>query len=454
MKWKELKKGLTRQITKEEMLALFCDFPQIWFGRIAFLLLVLLCIIPVLLIPIDLIVGKIDMITGIDKLLFGLVGNLCIAVSLLALGSKFIRIRITGKDSFSCLKRSPYLIYLFILVAWSLAASCMAIDKYTAFFGSEYRADGFFTFCRSIGIFGCAYLLKDSNKPRNLIRIFVITAVLTSMVSVFQNLGSTVWSDVFTTPYASVFFNINHFAYYLTMSVLAANGLFLIEKKITWRLFAIAAAAFELWTLIKADTFGSYIAVLIGSVFAVILFSRNSGKIKIVFFVPLLLFLILTLANINYFISDFSFLFNDVSLISQNHVNANSAGSGRWILWKLSLGYIVKKPIFGYGPEGLYLQYLSSGLNFDRPHNELLQYAAFTGIPGLLLYLGFLISLFRSRWKKIKSCSPETLAAALCVVGYFASSMFGNTMFYTVPFYFMFLGLVAAGRPDSRLELS
>lgn len=449
MKWKEIQTELTRKVTKEEALEWLSETSRIWYEHMAFLLLAVLCLIPVLLIPVDLISGKINMLTGIDKLWFSIIGNLCIALALMFVACSFIRNRLAGVSSFSWLKQRPYLLFLFLLLIWSLIASFMAADKYTAFFGTVYRADGFFTFCRSIGIFFCAFLLKDSKKIRNLLRIFVVTACLTSLVTVFQKLGSTVFLESFAFPNALIFYNTNHTAYYLTMSVLASNSLFLIENKISWRLFALACGVFELWALIQANTFGSYLAVFAACVFALILFSRASGKIKFLYFVPLLVFCVITLMNFPQIMNDLSRLQGDVALISQNQADANAAGSGRWLIWKLSVGYIIEKPIFGFGPEGLYSLYLSAGLNIDRPHNEFLQYAAFTGIPGMLFYLGFLVSLFLCRWREIKSCSSEALAAALCVFGYIGSSMLGNTMFNTVPFYFMLLGLAAAGGPDS-----
>ena len=108
---------------------------------------------------------------------------------------------------------------------------------------------------------------------------------------------------------------------------------------------------------------------------------------------------------------------------------------------------IPKRPIFGYGPEQLDEE-LSEIMWVDRPDNEFIQHAIFLGIPGLVYYLTALIWLFAHQWRVMKRLDATTLVAAGCVIAYLVSSMFGNTMFYTTPYFYMFLAF-AAGRAKS-----
>jgi len=80
----------------------------------------------------------------------------------------------------------------------------------------------------------------------------------------------------------------------------------------------------------------------------------------------------------------------------------------------------------------------------DRPDNEFIQYAVFLGIPGLAFYLLALISMFIKQWLQMKKLDVTTIVSAGCVVAYLVSSMFGNSMFYTTPYLFMFLALASA----------
>ena len=112
---------------------------------------------------------------------------------------------------------------------------------------------------------------------------------------------------------------------------------------------------------------------------------------------------------------------------------------------------IPDRPIFGYGPEGLTGDY-AAAVGVDRPHNELIQYAVFLGIPALLMYLSALITLFVRQWRNMKQLSGLTIVAAGVVVGYVTSSLFGNTMFNTVPYYWMMLSFAAClPQPEMRL---
>lgn len=108
----------------------------------------------------------------------------------------------------------------------------------------------------------------------------------------------------------------------------------------------------------------------------------------------------------------------------------------------------------GYGPEGLTGKFTeqtthpdgcghdhTSGI--DRPQNEYLQHAAFMGIPALLFYLAAMITMFIYRIKNIHNASADVLIAFCAVAAYLISAFFGNTVYYTAPFFFMLLGMAA-----------
>ena len=111
-------------------------------------------------------------------------------------------------------------------------------------------------------------------------------------------------------------------------------------------------------------------------------------------------------------------------------------------LWIEALKMIPYRPVFGYGPEGLMQDYAIL-VGTDRPHCELIQYAVFLGIPALNLYLSALVSLFICQWNNLKELSAMTIVAAGVVVGYLASSLVGNTMFNTAPYFWMMLGFAS-----------
>jgi len=121
-----------------------------------------------------------------------------------------------------------------------------------------------------------------------------------------------------------------------------------------------------------------------------------------------------------------------------------SAGHNRWLLWQITMEHIASRPFLGYGCEGL-SETLMDLTGRANPHNEILTYAAYFGIPAALLYAaGVLITVING----IRSGEHASMTAAFAAAAYFISSMFGVSMFYTTPFLFVLLGL--SHRPEAK----
>ena len=139
---------------------------------------------------------------------------------------------------------------------------------------------------------------------------------------------------------------------------------------------------------------------------------------------------------------------DDVSAIIHQSEYATAAGHNRWLLWTETWKYIIKKPLLGYGCEGL-SDVLMDSLGRANPHNEVLAYAAQFGIPAAVFYTLSIIALLTRPFLKHKNAETKNgvsmdgscCAGLLAAFGYFISSLFGVTMFYTLPFFFIFLGL-------------
>ena len=137
--------------------------------------------------------------------------------------------------------------------------------------------------------------------------------------------------------------------------------------------------------------------------------------------------------------SEFAGLPQDLHQILSGE-DASSAGHNRWLLWSQTIDLISQRPLFGYGCEGI-ADILKDAVDRANPHNELLTYAAFYGIPAALFYVLGLVAIFVCWIRRKIWTDPVSIAAALAAFGYFLSSLFGVPMFYTAPFFFVFLGL-------------
>ncbi|MDR0876145.1 MAG: O-antigen ligase family protein [Clostridiales Family XIII bacterium] len=424
------------------------------FDRCAFALLCFLTFIPVLIIPFYLFTDNANfMLTSANEpafsnismnisvqffAMFDIAGNLSLILLVLYLIHEAVLRRPLN------LKMQPWLIALIGVLIFSVIATLAAFDVGFAWRGSSYRHDGLYTYLHIAGAFGCAFMLKSKALKLCLLKLFCLSVSITCSISFFQLFEVQLILEKFTSSRASVFYQFNHFAYFLVMGITVSLLLMLLDTSKKTRIIAGVLAAIQIFTLANNNTFGGFLAVLAVSIFLPFFLTSVKKKFSVTYLLPVVMVLAITFAS-----SLGSFLVNIEQLYRDSDNLTDNSGSGRWIMWKTAFWAITERPIIGYGPEGVAWVFESHGLTNDRPHNEVLQYAASIGIPGLICYLSALILLFRRFWQRRKYSDPVLLTAACVVIAYFVSSLVGNTMYYTTPFFFMFLGLVA-GDPQIK----
>ncbi len=158
-------------------------------------------------------------------------------------------------------------------------------------------------------------------------------------------------------------------------------------------------------------------------------------------------------------VAAFIYLFNydgkNATLIAISHVTHGQlddmAGWGRGFAWKKSVIMIGQHPIFGSGPDSFkwsFMQFYDewvavSGRStiYDAAHNDYLQIAVNTGIPSLLCYLGFLISLCVRGIKRLKK-NPLIAIFGLGVLGYSAHIFVAFSVPILAPLFWLSCGLL------------
>jgi len=359
------------------------------------------------------------------------------------------------------LKTHIWLVFFTGFLIWAFTSSMFSDDPTLAFYSNLHRNEGYVVFVYYVIVFLIAGMIKSNQKKRVLLNVFVVSATLLCAVTVLQkyNAVSTFFHMqncvLFTATgkYSSVFSYYNHYGYYLCMVVLCCAGLIFTDKKKRFLLCHSLLIMINVWSLVLNDTFGSYLAATIAMCVIPALFiikaKKNYESINkwTVFriLLPLLLFVVISFSSSlseDSIFSQFGQLTSDMGKVITNDPTSDSAGTNRWYLWRITSGFVAERPIFGYGAEGLIDKYATLGLMNDRPANEYIQYAAFFGIPGMIFYLLALLSIFIVCMKKLKTLKPITLAIAGCVLAYGVSACFGNTMYYTTVYFYMFLGLV------------
>lgn len=348
--------------------------------------------------------------------------------------------------------KGPWNLALLAMLVWSLLSSLLADDLLLAFYGTFYRNDGFFTYCIYAAIYCCAQINKSEKLRKKVLQYFILSSLPLCIVTILQyfNYSTEVFGIYYrerllsNMRYAAIFYNTNHYGYYLTMIISVSAGLFWKSKKTLEQIFYIFIFTLNTWCLIINNTFGCYLAVFfICSIGSLFLQRRNTQFSKTKCSIPLVLFLLLTISSSQIVTNNFQILSTDVKNIAAENSSAKNAGSKRWELWTNGVDMLKNRPIFGYGPENLGKEYLARGIDQDRPHNEYLQHALFLGIPALLFYLAAIFSVLKNWF--IKSPYPSTtfFVSGLAVISYLCSAFFGNTMFYTSIYFFLLLGYIS-----------
>lgn len=283
---------------------------------------------------------------------------------------------------------------LLLYMIWTFISCFFAENKELAFLGTYYRKEGYLTYLAYAGVFGVAFFIDSKEIKKILLYFFIIIAILTLVlvhIANYNNSSFLVYNkDIKTLSFAQ----FNHCGYYLMLATAFSSFLFISSKNKIEKLFTVIGYSFLLYSLIINDTFGCYLALISTFVlFLIITFLKKGKKIWII--LSILVFAIISIfsnkdntqeniasKNLQTFVNDI----HNICTTDSSNKKWRDAGTGRMKLWKYGIKFFVEKPILGHGPENLEDNYLSVGVNIDRPHNLLIQLATTSGLPGLILY--------------------------------------------------------------------
>lgn len=351
-------------------------------------------------------------------------------------------------------------IFIFVLyMIWTLIACYNSPYKSTAFNGNFYRQEGYYMYINYAGYFLCAFLLKDKKLRKILLNTFIIAALFLIIISRITLSGER-FTNVFVNSQVdiAVFAHHNHYGYYLMMALMCSLGLFITEKNKISKIIYLVAYAIIGYALIYNDTFGCYLAtstiLILYGIYALI-----KKKDRRWIFTAIVIFTIISCCttkddtnlaykNIKSFINDVEIVFlkitgieiKDKARMERAQVVFKYTGTSRMELWTNGIKFILEKPLLGYGPDNMKPLYTDISIQQDRPHNLLIQLAATSGIPGMLLYvIAVGIIVIKGIIRLLKN-DENGKVFLIIILTYLISAMFGNSMYYTSPYFFIFLG--------------
>lgn len=383
--------------------------------------------------------------------LMKIIGGVGIGLSIFTIYDKIKRV----EDKKQVIKKLMPIIIFILFMIWTFISSMFSPNKRLAFNGTYYRKEGYYMYINYAGFFLSAFLLDSEKLRKILLKVFVGVSVFLIILS-RMCLSGTRFTNVFvnTNIDTTVFAQFNHYGYYIMMSLMGCLGLFITEKnKILKIIYAIIFSLIG-YALIYNDTFGCFLAttvVLIACGIYALIKKQNRKTIFTAIAIFVLLSCFTTKGGINLAYKNISTFVFDVRSIIAKIINLDiededieenfeKAGTSRMALWTNGIKFIIERPILGYGPENLRTKYFGVGIDQDRPHNLIIQLATTSGIPGMLLYVtavGIIVIIAIKDYLKGKK---ENIVFLLLTVTYLISAMFGNSMFYTSPYFFIFLG--------------
>ena len=241
---------------------------------------------------------------------------------------------------------------------------------------------------------------------------------------------------------SAIFFHGNHYAYFLVIAIVISAGLCICSSGIRMMLPALSLGI-NLFSLAMNRSLGGILAVFTVFTAAAAVILIKGGKPRKRMLIPLAVTaatVMLSLACNAALREDLGLFLGDILRITSG-TEKHYSDHGRLDMWMYTIGLIKDRPLAGYGCEGISAM-LRERFDVDNPHNEVITYAAYYGIPAALIYTSAVLSALI---QGLRSSDGITAVAAAAASVYFVSSLFGVAMFYTLPFFFVLLGMAAEG---------
>lgn len=366
--------------------------------------------------------------------------------------------------------RRPSCIFFAAFMIWIIISTCVNGLTADAVRGVPFRNIGIFlTFGMIIVYMVVSSRIRSTSAKYLILIIYTASADLMGTAALWDAFTGRIAAFHEKKDLSAIFFNGNHYGYFLVMAILISAGLYLYSEKRSLTIFGALSAALNLFVLLINGSTGCLLAVVIVGFTALIATSlrKNTGsekrghgnslvwscrtraRIALVTMILLIAAAVILIPGLR---NELYSMVSGAAGILGGDLD-NSVGHNRGLLWQVTMKYISERPLTGFGCEGIWMR-MYNEIQRSDPHNEILTYAVYYGIPGAVFYTLGVLSILLGRLKETAALGVCGKSALLAAAGYFISSLFSVAMFYTTPFFFLFLGLSAAenhGTTDRRI---
>ena len=151
-----------------------------------------------------------------------------------------------------------------------------------------------------------------------------------------------------------------------------------------------------------------------------------------------------------WFRNTFPLIFAENGMDNEDVLNM---GSGRMLIWKLTLPMMKETFFMGNGPDTFLFHYPQAkymemgGKAFvAKPHNLYMQIFVNIGGPALLAFLGLVCGIFKRSFASLREKTISSPAApfAAAIAAYMATGLFNDSVVSSAPIFWIFLGILVA----------
>ncbi|MBI5464279.1 MAG: O-antigen ligase family protein [Ignavibacteriales bacterium] len=315
----------------------------------------------------------------------------------------------------------PLFIPLSIYIAWNILSSLMSIHPLHSLWAV---ADNEWSVLIMFMLF---WLVPDIRTLQRLVVVFCATSSLAMFYAVWQVFaGVELWRGIALDHFGDYYRAVGFVGFYLTfaafaMSVLSLSGNLAVELKGRPRALSALVAVLSFLGIVVTFARSIWLGLLVMIPVAGFLRSRRLGTIVSAGF-ALIAASILVISPAT---RERAFSIADAS---QNETRLN--------LWATSLKMVQARPIIGIGEDNFYEYFPAYKVEgfYDtivHPHNDYLNVAVSSGIPGLAAFVALWIVAIRTgfqAWKKARDPFLKGVSSggAVAIIGFLLGSFFQN----------------------------
>lgn len=337
-------------------------------------------------------------------------------------------------------------ILVFIFWGSLLLATVVSIDLSVAIMGNKYRYEGLLAYIIYILLFmSSLYFIKVY---KYISHILCISGTIMSIYAVFQYYGIDplrirMFDGEKSIDMVATIGNRNFLSSYLLLFLILSIGIYIFKNKKIFSMYSSIIFAGVLATYTRSGWLSLVICCIIGLSFVF----RNKDRMKRSLIIVMIFFVVFSVMEVT---GKGGFIFRAKSIVEDAIDKSEESGSGRLLIWSITMDAIKKNPIIGTGLDTLQSRLLKDNFEgytyyvntkkagIDKAHNEFLEYWACGGILTLISYVALigviLTKLFKSR--EDDGCKIYFLM----ILGYVIQSFFNISVIGVAPLYWILLG--------------